>query len=202
MEQERKDTPPERRKLMERRIAGADRRRPTPPVMGDRRTRFSVLYFIIAFVLLIGLNTLLSRGNTRQIPYSELKSRIQAGQIKHVVLGPSVIRATVVDSQQRRLGAAQLTSVRVPDDDKLIPLLDAKAVTYTGTAQSWFSQLLIWLLPMGIIFLAWFWMLRRINPAQGIMTIGKNRARLVGEAGTGVTFGDVAGADEAKQELM
>jgi cell division protease FtsH len=202
MEQERKDTASERRKLTERRSAGADRRRGPPAMMGDRRTRFSVLYFVLAFVLLIGLNTLLSRGNTRQIPYSELKSRIQAGQVTNVVLSPNAVRAMVVDSMRPRVGATQLTAVRVPDDDTLVPMLDAKGVTYTATAQSWFSQLLVWLLPMGIIILAWFWMLRRINPAQGIMTIGKNRARLVGEAGTGVTFEDVAGADEAKQELM
>src|SRR5262245_56665147 len=202
MEQERKDAAPERRKLTERRSAGADRRRGPPPMMGDRRTRFSVLYFVLAFILLIGLNQLLSRGNTRQIPYSELKARIQAGQIKSVVLAPNAVRAMVVDSLQPRLRATQLTSVRVPDDDTFIPMLDAKRVTYTATAQSWFSQVLVWLLPMGVIILAWFWMLRRINPAHGIMIIGKNRARLVGEAGTGVTFDDVAGADEAKQELV
>src|SRR5687768_4454717 len=62
--------------------------------------------------------------------------------------------------------------------------------------------MILWLLPMAIIILAWFWMLRRMNPAQGVMTIGKNRARVLGEAGTGCTFEDVAGADEAKQELV
>jgi cell division protease FtsH len=46
------------------------------------------------------------------------------------------------------------------------------------------------------------WMLKRINPAQGVMTVGKNRARIMGEEGTGITFDDVAGADEAKQELV
>ncbi|MGH7468804.1 MAG: ATP-dependent zinc metalloprotease FtsH [Longimicrobiales bacterium] len=202
MEQERQDPAPDRRKQTDRRDIGRNRRRVITPAAGNRRTRFSVLYFVIAFVILIGLNTLLGRGNTKQIPYSELKGRIAAGQVKQVVLSPDAIRAAVIDSLQKTGGAQILTSVRPPEDETLIPLLDAKRVTYEATAQSWVGQLLIWLLPMGIIILAWFWMLRRMNPAQGVMTIGKNRARVVGEAGTGVTFEDVAGADEAKQELM
>ena len=202
MEQDRRGTGAERRKNNDRRNDGRDRRRMPPQVMGDRRTRFSVLYFVIAFVILIGLNTLLGRASTKQIPYSEMKARIQAGQVKHAVLSADMIRASVQDSVRAKVGAEMLTSVRLPDDETLIPLLDAKRVTYEGTAQSWLGQLMVWLLPMGIIILAWFWMLRRINPAQGVMTIGKNRARVLGEAGTGVTFEDVAGADEAKQELM
>ncbi|MEX2282287.1 MAG: ATP-dependent zinc metalloprotease FtsH [Gemmatimonadota bacterium] len=170
--------------------------------MGDKRTRFSVLYFVMAFLILIGLNYALGKSNTRQVPYSELKTRIEAGQIKHVVLSPSSIRAVVVDSLRVTLKAEELTAVRVPDDDQLVPLLDAKVPRYEGTAQSWFGQVMVWLLPMGLIIIAWFWMLRRLNPAQGVMTIGKNRARIVGEEGTDTTFEDVAGADEAKQELM
>jgi cell division protease FtsH len=192
----------ERRTRADRRDASRDRRRIIRPGMDHRRTRFSVLYFVIAFVILIGLNTLLSRGSTRQVPYSELKARIAAGAIQHVVLSPDRIRAEVKDSLQAGLGTPALTAIRPPDDESLIPLLDARGVTYEATAQSWFGQLLVWMLPLGIIILAWFWMLRRINPAQGVMTIGKNRARVVGEAGTGITFEDVAGADEAKQELM
>ena len=202
MSEERRESAEDRRKRAERRSANRDRRRGMTPVMGDKRTRFSVVYFIIAFVALLALNYALGKSETRQVSYSEMKSRIAAGQIKHVVLSPNSIRAEVADSLKLKLKAEELTAVRVPDDDKLVPLLDAKVPRYEGTAQSWFGQVLVWLLPMGLIFLAWFWMLRRINPAQGVMTIGKNRARIVGEEGTDTTFEDVAGADEAKQELM
>jgi cell division protease FtsH len=95
-----------------------------------------------------------------------------------------------------------LTTVRVTPDEELIPLLERSKVKYQGTTQGWVTQTLGWLLPIAIMLVFWFWMMRRINPAQGVMTIGKNRARILGEEGTGVRFTDVAGADEAKQELM
>ena len=171
-------------------------------MMGDRRTRFSVVYFLIAFMLLIALNYMLSRANTQQIAYSDFKHRVEAGQIKQVVLGPEVIRAAVVDSLVKRGAPDVFMTVRVANDESLIPLLESKNVRYEGTTQGWFSQILGWLLPIGIMLLFWFWMMRRINPAQGVMTIGKNRARIMGEEGTGITFADVAGADEAKQELV
>ncbi|HEX6938622.1 MAG TPA: ATP-dependent metallopeptidase FtsH/Yme1/Tma family protein, partial [Longimicrobiales bacterium] len=167
--------------------------------MGDRRTRFSIFYFLLAFLILLGINYLLGQQDTARISYSEMKQRIAAGQIEEVSVGEEILRATVVDSLRRPGTPMMLTAVRVPEDEALVPLLEANGVEYEGTTQGWFSQALGWLLPLGLLVLFWVWMLRRINPAQGVMTVGKNRARIVGEEGTGVTFADVAGADEAKE---
>ncbi|HUE76614.1 MAG TPA: ATP-dependent zinc metalloprotease FtsH, partial [Longimicrobiales bacterium] len=93
-------------------------------------------------------------------------------------------------------------SVRVDGDEELIPLLEAEGVDYEAATESWFGQMLFWLIPLGLMVIFWIWMLRRMNPASGVMTVGKNKARIVGEEGTGVTFDEVAGADEAKEELV
>ena len=190
------------RRSRDRRGTPRDRRRGPGPMMENRRTRFSILYFVLAFVLLLGLNYMLSEGSTRQIPYSEMKERIAAGQMKEVVVGDEIIRAVVLDSLQVEGQPTTWTAIRVDDDESLIPLLESQNVSFEGTTQGWFSSILSWLLPLGLLILFWVWMLRRINPAQGVMTVGKNRARIVGEEGTGITFADVAGADEAKQELV
>ncbi|MBX6366037.1 MAG: ATP-dependent metallopeptidase FtsH/Yme1/Tma family protein, partial [Gemmatimonadetes bacterium] len=198
-EAERRQGTAERRRGERRRGTG-DRRITSGP-MGDRRMRFSLLYFVVVLLLLIGLNYLLTRGSTRELPYSELKSRIAAGQVKRVVLGEATVRAEPVDSLVRRGAPEVWTAVRVQGDPELVPLLEREHVEYTGSTQGWLGQALGWLLPLGLLFLFWMWMIRRISPAQGVMTVGKNKARIVGVEGTGVTFADVAGADEAKEEL-
>ena len=170
--------------------------------MGDRRTRFSIFYFLLAFLILLGINYLLGQQDTARISYSELKARIAAGQIQEVRVGDDILRATIADSVYRAGTPRVLTAVRVTGDEELIPLLEANGVEYEGTTEGWFGQALGWLFPLGLLILFWVWMLRRISPAQGVMTVGKNRARIVGEEGTGVTFEDVAGADEAKEELV
>lgn len=171
--------------------------------MNDRRTRFSIVYFLVVLAVLFGLNYVLARRDTRQISYSELKRRIEAGQVEHVMIGQEQIRAVVTDSAREAGARPEIwTAIRVDTDESLVPLLESRGVTYEGVTEGWLGRSLGWLLPVGLLVLFWIWMLRRINPAQGVMTVGRNRARIMGEEGTGVTFADVAGADEAKQELV
>ena len=171
--------------------------------MQDRRTHFSLMYFFIVLALVIGLNYVLSRGESRQVPYSELKARIAAGQIDHVVIGPQQMRAIPGDSLQRAGAPDEWVATMPPHgDEQLIPLMEASGTTHEFVSAGILTQLLGWLLPIGVLILFWIWMMRRINPAQNVMTVGRNRARIMGEEGTGVTFDDVAGADEAKQELV
>jgi cell division protease FtsH len=67
-----------------------------------------------------------------------------------------------------------------------------------STGYGWMLGLL---LPFAVVLAFWFYMLRRVNPTQGVMTFGKSQARLQAEGDTGVTFKDVAGVDEAEEEL-
>jgi cell division protease FtsH len=182
---------------------GTDRRTGRTPggSINDRRTRFSLGYFVLAFLALIAVQYFVGSRGTEQIPYSELKERVRAGQVSAVRIGERAIEATPTDSVRTSSGTQVWTAVQVEGDEELIPLLEERGIAYEGTVQGWFTQMLGWLLPIGLMLAFWFWILKRMSPSQGVLTVGKSRARIVGEEGTGVTFDDVAGVEEAKQEL-
>jgi cell division protease FtsH len=189
----------------DRRSGARDRRTvstPGGPIDG-RRARFSLGYFAVAFLILIAIQYFVGQQGTKRIPYSELKGRIAAGQVASVSLGVQSVQAVPVDSIVKNGGIRSWKADRSGiDDDTLIPLLEEHHIPYEGVAQGWLGEIMGWLLPVLLFGLFWFWMLRRMNPTQGVLTVGKSRARILGEEGTGVTFDDVAGEDEAKQELV
>ncbi|HXU71688.1 MAG TPA: ATP-dependent zinc metalloprotease FtsH [Polyangia bacterium] len=155
--------------------------------------------------LLLGLFAamLFSRSGPsgNRISYSEFKQRLASGQISEVEIGKERIRATPSDEKAKKRGDRWIT-MRVDDPD-LVKELEAKKIAFGGMQEGdFFSSLfMVWLLPM--LLLGGFWLLvfRRMKPGAGMMSIGRARPRVVAEEGTGVTFKDVAGVDEAKDEL-
>src|SRR5690606_19792458 len=114
---------------------------------------------------------------------SELKERIAAGQVAEVRIGATAIEAVPRDTVETGVRGWRSTPVPFPDED-LIPLLEQHDVAYQGVLQGWISQAFIWLLPLGVILAFWVIILRRMNPTQGVLTVGKSRARIIGEEGT------------------
>ena len=90
------------------------------------------------------------------------------------------------------------------EDPKLVEQLDAAGVKYTRVRTPFLTQMLFgWVLPIALMIGLWMLLVRRIGgPGQAIMNIGRSRAKLVMDPDTGVTMDDVAGCDEAKQELQ
>ncbi|MGC8828832.1 MAG: ATP-dependent zinc metalloprotease FtsH [Verrucomicrobiia bacterium] len=93
-------------------------------------------------------------------------------------------------------------TIRVEDPD-LVKELQAAGVEFSGVKPSMFGKFLLeWVLPILLMVAIWAFLARRIGSAgESILSIGKSRARLIVDKNTGVTFDDVAGCDEAKQEL-
>ena len=93
-------------------------------------------------------------------------------------------------------------TVRVEDPD-LVNEIQAAGAKFSGTRPSALSQFLMaWVLPLLVIFGLWSLLARRFGAAgQGVLGIGKSRAKMIVDKNTGVTLADVAGCDEAKQEL-
>ena len=103
-------------------------------------------------------------------------------------------------------GIESVTYRTVPvDDPDFIPLLEEQGVTYAAVSRrgtNMIGTMLSWVLPLVFFFFIWRLMFKRMgNMGSDVMTFGKNRSKIVAEGQTGVTFSDVAGADEAKEEL-
>ncbi|ALK99759.1 cell division protein FtsH [Massilia sp. WF1] len=150
------------------------------------------------------------------LAYSEFKQLLRAGQVKEVTVSDTTVSGTLKDSGLDAVlpkaraasikcgadGSCPFTTVRVTDPD-LAKELEAAKVRYAGQAHSeLLSSLLSWVLPILLLFWLWSSMLKRGGMTAGLFDIGKSRARVHMQSKTGVSFGDVAGADEAREELM
>lgn len=137
---------------------------------------------------------------TKKIDYYELKEQIKAGTISKVMLGETTIKAFAVKGNQGTIYVVD----RVHPDNALIPLLDEKKVPYGAFSEkNWLSELLFgWVLPVFVFFGIWMLLASRMqkNMGGGILGMG-NVKRFVSSEKPKITFGDVAGNDEAKEEV-
>lgn len=185
------------------------------PPNGKGPFPFNIWYFIGFFLLISLVNTLFSE-RPQTIEFSEFKQRINSGEIKRVELGDSYYTGFTVTRDEigtnNRSLSAQVNAGDVyrtipVDDSGFIALLDAKGVEYytrpVTIGEMLGSIFLTWILPFGLIIALWWFLTSKMRAgAGGVMSFGKNKAKLVSEGDTGVTFADVAGADEAKEELV
>jgi cell division protease FtsH len=154
------------------------------------------------------------QGSSRKlIDYSTFKQHLVAGELRDLSLAESEIRGRIVpgpwaegEVTDAALGADagefSFRTVRV-EDPELTDELDAAGVEYRGVAPNRSFELMLWLLPIGLLAGIWIFVLRRMagGAGQAAVGFGKSRAKLVAETEIGVGFADVAGCDEAKVEL-
>ena len=167
---------------------------------GIKPPRFSMWPLLVLFGVLV-LASVLGPTRPTKIPYSDLKNRISARQAERVRIGATTIEAIATDSIRKAGGPERWRADKV-EDDQLVPLLEARNVPYEGMTEARWGMVVWGLLPLLLLVGLWVFMFRRMNPTQGVLTVGKSKARIVGEEGTGVSFDDVAGVDEAKVELQ
>jgi cell division protease FtsH len=160
------------------------------------------LWAIIA-VLLIALFNLFQtpaqRGAAREVAYSEFLQDVNGGRVKSVTIAGDRITGTYSDNS---------TSFQTysPGDTTLVQRLEGKNITINARPEndgsgSIFSMLIGWL-PMLLILGVWIFFMRQMQSGSGrAMGFGKSKAKLLTEAHGRVTFQDVAGVDEAKQDL-
>jgi cell division protease FtsH len=168
---------------------GQNARRPSGP------SAASLLFTLLIATVALGVLVIVAgRGASQDVSYTAFRQHVRAGDVTGAVVGASRIRWT------HRSGE-RFTTIRV-DDPSLITDLDAHGVIVTGEVSTGPWTGLIWLLPFVVLLLVWVRLLRGAGMGgQGALAFGRSRARIYAESDVKVTFADVAGIDEATEEL-
>jgi cell division protease FtsH len=168
---------------------------------GRKKMHFSFWYFLMALLAVSLIQDFLIARQTDTIPYSEFRHYVVAEKVENLVVTPQRITGIITKDDQGRKNWPFVT-VRV-NDPGLVKLLDAHKIKYTGHYESkWLSTLLSWVIPIAFFFIIWKVLISRVGGgSQGVLSIGKSHARVLADTEVGTTFRDVAGIDEAKQEL-
>ncbi|OHD82448.1 MAG: cell division protein FtsH [Sulfuricurvum sp. RIFCSPHIGHO2_02_FULL_43_9] len=137
---------------------------------------------------------------TQEISYADLKRLIQDKQVEKVSIGQTYIRAIGSDGE----GKVAYTTRIVGPDTTLIPLLDEKRINYVGFSESnWFTEMFGWLFPFLIIIAIWMFFAGRMQKSMGGGILGMgNSKKLINSEKPKTKFDDVAGAQEAKEEVL
>ncbi len=157
-----------------------------------------LLFALVAMALFVFLERLSHRPGTHRIAYSELIERLERGEVDTVLVSPTHIVAELNDR-------TTVDAVRI-EDPKLVETLKiakVRAVGREAEGAPWLLTLLGLMLPVVSILLVWSFMRRNISRGPGgFAPMGQSRPKLYAETDVKVVFDDVAGVDEAKEELQ
>jgi cell division protease FtsH len=160
------------------------------------------VWYALGFLLLLALaQTYFLVPVGRQVPYSEFKSLLKQQKIAEITVGEQIIRGTLKPAGAD--GAPEpFTTTRI-EDPALVAELEQAGVKYTGEILNrWLPELLSWIIPLLLLVAVWSFFFRRMGGAEGgVMSFARSRAKIYAEDDVKVRFGDVAGVDEAKDEL-
>ena len=166
----------------------------------SKQTRFHIGYWVAAMIgLLILQYFYVAAQKVVSIPYSQFEQLLHDGKVSKVAVSDRYLQGTLKEPLD---GKTEFVTTRV--DPQFAADLQKYGVTYTGEVGSTLLQdLLSWVVPAVLFFGVWMFLSRRVTQGLGggLMSIGKSKAKVYVESDTGVRFDDVAGVDEAKDEL-
>ncbi|ACO77072.1 ATP-dependent metallopeptidase M41, FtsH [Azotobacter vinelandii CA] len=166
-----------------------------------QQAQFHIGYWFLAVLGFVLIQSLLTEHQqVAQIPYSEFEQYLKEGRVEELAITDRQIQGTLKEP----LPGGQTRFVAIRIEPQLAEHLQQYPVRYAGKVESTLLRdLLSWTLPALIFFSLWLFLLKRIGGGLGggMMQIGKSKAKVYVETDMKVTFADVAGVDEAKDEL-
>lgn len=168
-----------------------------------KNSRFNVAYAIFAICALFFIQyAIVAANKIAVIPYSQYQQLLREGKVDSVGISDRTVQGILKEPLPE--GQKQFVTTRVDQD--VAQELEKYHVRFTGQIESTFLRdLLSWIMPVLLFFGVWWYIGQRIAQGGGLggglMQIGKSKAKIYVESDTGITFADVAGVDEAKDEL-
>ena len=167
----------------------------------DRKNLWHLLYWIGALLAVLGIQTWLATSQVQLVGFDQFEQALRDDRLQQVVVTDTHLSGQLKTPEQ---GKRELVTVRI--EPELARWLDGFHVPYRRVLQtSFWRDVLSWILPSLVFFGLWWLLIRKLVQRQGIgglMQIGQSRAKVHVTQDTGVSFADVAGVDEAKQELQ
>jgi len=187
-----------------------------PDFKGFGGWKFLLLYLAILFVGISLFNYVFLNRVNPAIDYSEFKARISSGEIKRVVMTESYFTGyTNPERRDSSRTVPRTNSLSQNDkvyrtvsiyDENFISFMDDNNVSYGAVSREGNAVLgfiLSWVFPIAFFLLIWRFIIKRIGSmGSNVLSVGQNRAVIVAEGDITTRFGDVAGVDEAKEELV
>lgn len=171
--------------------------------------KFPIIYLIGVIIAIFAINSYFSRSLSNSIPLSDFKYKITTGEIKYVKFVDGVYEGYITNPAGNDfIRGASFRAVPLPafTDQAFRDLLEIANVQYEVIPDDnnpLIAMLLQWVIPLGLMFLIWRFMFKKIGGMGGsnVMNFGQNKSKILSETNTGVYFNDVAGCEEAKYEL-
>jgi len=184
-----------------------------PPNLNGFQFRFSLGYVLVMIITVLLFNYFLTQTDDTVVPYSTFKEKVRSGEIKRVEMDQNYYMGYLEPSQKAPTSLIP-TAVRGPSVYKTVPvydpsftaLLDEKGIVYSSVPRDTnaiLGFLLNWIVPIAFMALLWRVLFKRLGNAGGnVLAFGQNKATIVAEGDVSTRFNDVAGVDEAKEELV
>lgn len=168
----------------------------------EKKHHFTAWYVIAALWALIFIQDYMSSAyGPKALGYSDFLKELKAGNIIEVAISQGTLQGKLREMKDGVESEVRFVALRV--DPELSDELSKYNVKFKGQPESTFLRdVMGWVLPAVIFVGVWFLLMRRFNPGDQLMAFGRNKAKIVAESDLNTTFADVAGCDEAKEELQ
>jgi cell division protease FtsH len=165
-----------------------------------RRPEVSLMVYLLFLAAVWWLWHSADRMVQAEIPYSQFLQYLEQDQVDKVVVTENLINGTLKINDEKSGKPREFVTVPLANNE-LAQLMEKHGVEYTVRHEThWLGSVLSWVVPFALLFLLWSWMGKKMSGAGGFLNVG-NRVRIHADTQPKVTFDDVAGADEAKEEL-